>query len=64
MGAKTDPAARLTELMDERGWADNPAAKERATFQWMLEATREIDRLHEEVESLSRTLASRTEHLV
>lgn len=69
----------LRELMDDRGWAEGALSKEDATFSWMKEATAEIERLKREVmdhleseiqeltravESLSRTLASRTDHLV
>lgn len=64
----TDPRlaapSYLDVLMDERGWAEGDEAKAKATFRWMEEATKEIARLHAEVASLGRVLASRTDHLV
>lgn len=57
-------AARLRELMDDRGWAEGVEAKRDATFAWMKEATAEIVRLHGEIASLRRTLDVRTEDRV
>ena len=57
----------MTELRDKLdviGWgspSDNDYHYD--VFKWIQEATREIDRLSKEVESLTRVLNSRTEHL-
>ncbi len=55
----------LQNLMDGVGWSSpSDENHQYRIFKWMQEATAEIKRLQNEVESLSRTLASRTEHLV
>ncbi len=56
----------LQDRMDVVGWHDQADQKDYnyAVFRWMNEATAEIHRLQREVESLTRVLNSRTEHLV
>ncbi len=58
--------SELRDRMDELGWSspsENPD-HQYLMFKWMREATSEIERLQREVESLTRVLNSRTEHLV
>ncbi len=56
----------LEAHMDQVGWHDQADQKDYnyAVFKWMREATNEIQRLEREVQSLTRVLHSRTEHLV
>ncbi len=56
----------LQDRMDTVGWHDQTNQRDYnyAVFRWMNEATAEIQRLRKEVESLTRVLNSRTEHLV
>ena len=56
----------LQDRMDTVGWHDQADQKDYnyAVFKWMREATNEIQRLQREVQSLTRVLHSRTEHLV
>ncbi len=50
--------------MDAVGWCSTADENyQRLIFEWMKEATDEIKRLQREVESLTRVLNSRTEHL-
>ncbi len=54
----------LQDRMDAVGWSFKDEKHQHRVFTWMMEATREIERLNEEVKSLTRVLNSRTEHLV
>ncbi len=56
--------SELQDKMDAVGWNSIDENQRHLVFTWMLEATSEIERLKEEVKSLTRVLNSRTEHLV
>ncbi len=57
--------SELQDRMDAVGWSSpSDENHQHHIFKWMQEATAEIKRLQQEVESLTRVLHSRTEHLV